>query len=111
MFPPPLFVFCQSSLLNDFLGGPLFLLLILLPLLRSSRKENKLVKPYTCFKVNVMEPPVKIPTDFGKGMLLQVAEQSSVKQRSLVSLYLVSEVIEHLFMIKIYVTVLRSGSI
>ena len=45
----------------------------------------------------------KNPRDFGKGSLLQVAEQPSVSS-GVLSLYLVYEIIEHLLMIKICVT-------
>ena len=45
----------------------------------------------------------KHPTGFGKGRLLQVAEMLSVNS-GVLSLYLVYKIIEHLFMIKICLT-------
>ena len=45
----------------------------------------------------------KNPMGFSKGRLLHVAEQPSVDSRVL-SLHLISEIIEHLFMVKICVT-------
>ena len=57
----------------------------------------KMVKPYKCFQ-----------SQCGKGRLLQVAEQPSVKSRVL-SLCSVFETIKHLFMIKICVTVYGQG--
>ena len=51
------------------------------------------------FKVNSRDLTLgKTPTGFGKGGLLQAAEQPSVNS-GVLSLYLVSETIEHLFVI------------
>ena len=59
-------------------------------------------QPYQCFQSQrhgTSRRVKKKTTGFGKGRLLHVAVQPSVN-RVILSLYLESEIIEHLFMIK-----------
>ena len=68
-------------------------------------RRNKMVKAHKCFQSQCHGTSwwVKIPWVLPKGRLLQVADLSSVNSR-VISRDLVYEIIEHLFMIKICVT-------